>query len=58
LSCDRRGEGISLWNKSLALDQLDERTQAIHHAEQALTIFEQIEEPNAVKVRTQLTAWR
>ena len=55
---DRRGEGISLWNMSLALDHLGERAHAIHHAEQALTIYEQIEDPNAAKVRAQLAAWR
>jgi tetratricopeptide (TPR) repeat protein len=55
---DRRGEGTDLWNMCLALDQLGERAQAIHHAEQALTIYEQIEAPNAAKVRAQLAAWR
>jgi hypothetical protein len=55
---DRRGESIDLWNMSLALDQLGERAQAIQHAEQALIIREQIEDPKAAKVRTQLTAWR
>ena len=55
---DRRGEGNALWNMSLALDQLGERTQAIQHAEQALTILEQIEDPNAAKVRAQLADWR
>ena len=55
---DRRGEGDDLWNMSLALDQLGERAQAIQHAEQALTIYEQIEDPNAAEVRAQLAAWR
>jgi tetratricopeptide (TPR) repeat protein len=55
---DRRGEGNALWNISLALDQLGQRAQAIQHAEQALVIFEQIESPNAAKVRAQLAAWR
>ena len=54
---DRRGEGNALWNMSL-LDQLGERAQAIQHADQALTIFEQIEGPNADKVREQLATWR
>jgi len=40
------------------VDQLGERAQAIQHAEQALTIFEQIEDPNAAQVRAQLAAWR
>ena len=34
------------------------RWVAIHHAEQALTIFEQIEDPRAAKVRAQLAVWR
>ena len=55
---DRRGEGTDLWNLSLALHQLGERSQAIQHAEQALLIREQIEDPRAAKVRAQLTAWR
>ena len=55
---DRRSEGTGLWNMSLALDQLGERAQAIQHAEQALTIYEQIEDPRAMQVRAQLAAWR
>lgn len=35
------------------------RVQAIEHAEQALTIFEQIEDRNAARVRgAELAAWR
>jgi len=55
---DRRGQGTDLWNMSLALDQLGERAQAIQHAEQALIIYEQIENPTAVQVREQLAKWR
>ena len=55
---DRRSEGIDLWNMSSALDQLGERAQAIANAEAALKIFEQIEDPNAAKVRKQLAEWR
>jgi tetratricopeptide (TPR) repeat protein len=51
---DRRGEGNALWNMSLALDQLGERAQAIKHAEQALIIREQIEDPNAAKCASNL----
>ena len=47
-----------LWNMSLALDQLGEHSQATRHAEQALTIYEQIEDPNAAQVRAQLAEWR
>lgn len=55
---DRRGEGIALWNMSLALDELGERAQAIQYAEQALTIYEQIEDPRAANVRAYLAASR
>lgn len=55
---DRRGEGNDLWNISLVLNQLGRRTQAIQYAEQSLTIFEDIEDPNAQQVRAQLTEWR
>jgi len=43
--CFRRGEGNALGNMSLALDQLGARAQAIRHAEQAFTTFEQLEAP-------------
>ena len=46
-----------LSNLSLALDQLGDRKKAIAHAEAALTIFEQIEDPNAGKVRSALEEW-
>ncbi|HSE18742.1 MAG TPA: hypothetical protein VLB46_16920 [Pyrinomonadaceae bacterium] len=55
---DRRSEGTDLWNMSLALDQLGERREAIRHAEQAITIYEQIEDPYAAKVRAKLATWR
>jgi len=42
----------------LVLDKLGERAQAIAHAEAALKIFEQIEDPNTSKVRVQLAEWR
>ena len=54
---DRRGEGSALFNMSLALDKLGERAKAIEHARDALAIFEQIEDPNAAKVRRQLEEW-
>ena len=55
---DRRSEGIALWNMSLALSKLGDLTQAIANAGAALKIFEQIEDPNAEKVRQQLAEWR
>ena len=54
---DRRGEGNALWNMSLALDKLGERAKAVEHARDALAIFEQIEDPNAGKVRRTLEEW-
>ena len=42
---------------SRALDKLGDRKQAIEHAEAALTIFEQIEDPNAGMVRSALEEW-
>ena len=42
---------------SLALDELGERAQAIQYAEQAFTIYEQIEHPNSAEVRAQLAEW-
>jgi len=40
------------------LDKLSKRAQAITCAEQALTIYEQIEAPSAATVRAQLAEWR
>jgi tetratricopeptide (TPR) repeat protein len=53
----RRGEANSLLNIGLALDQRGKRANAIQYAEQALTIYEQIEDPQVAKVRAQLAAW-
>ena len=57
-SADRGSEGTGLWNMSLALDRLDKHNEAIQYAEDALSIFDQIEDPNAAKVRAQLAVWR
>ncbi len=54
---DRRGEGRALWNRALAFDELGHRQEAISDAKAALEIFEQIEDPNAEKVRRQLADW-
>ena len=54
---DRRGEGTTLWNMSLALDELGERAKAIEHARASLAVREQIEDPNAGKVRRKLEEW-
>ena len=39
------------------LNHLGERAQAIQHTKQALTLYEQIEDPNAYKVRAVLAEW-
>ena len=54
---DRRGEGSALWNRALAFDELGRRPEAISGAKAALEIFEQIEDPNAEKVRRELADW-
>jgi tetratricopeptide (TPR) repeat protein len=53
---ERRGEGNALWNTALAYENLGELTKAIPLARDALAIFEQIEDPNAPKVREWLAA--
>jgi hypothetical protein len=55
---DQRGQGTTLFNMSLALDQLGERQRAIPLAETALDIYEQIEDPNAETARRRLAEWR
>ena len=54
---NRRGEGTALWNRALAFDELGRRQEAISGAQTSLAIFEQIEDPNAEKVRRQLADW-
>jgi tetratricopeptide (TPR) repeat protein len=55
---DRQSEGNTLGNMSLALDALGDRKKAIELAEASLKIRQQIEDPNAAKVRGQLEEWR
>jgi hypothetical protein len=43
---------------SLSLDKLGQRAEAIESARSALKIFEQIESPNAERVRQQLAEWQ
>ena len=54
---NRRGEGNALWNRALAVDKLGRRQEAISDAKAALEIYEQIEDPNAEKVRRKLADW-
>jgi tetratricopeptide (TPR) repeat protein len=56
---DLRSEGTILWGLSVALYlELGNLNVAITHAENALRILEQIEDPIAAKVRKQLSEWR
>ncbi|HUY15174.1 MAG TPA: tetratricopeptide repeat protein [Terriglobia bacterium] len=55
---NRQGEGNALWNMSLALDTLGQHPKAIELAEAALKVYEQIEDPGASTVRSQLEQWR
>jgi len=55
---DRRGEGADLWNMSLAMNGLGQHQKAIELAEAALKVFEEIEDPRAVKVRSALEEWK
>jgi hypothetical protein len=52
------GAGYALSNMSVALDKLGDRTQAVTHAEAALKIHGQIEDPNVTRIRKQLADWR
>ena len=54
---DRRGEGTVLWNRADEYMKVGRRDEAIADARAALQIFEQIEDPNADKVREALAAW-
>ena len=53
----RRSEGNALWNMSLALNELGDRAKAIECARAALKIYEEIEAPNAERVRRKLQEW-
>jgi tetratricopeptide (TPR) repeat protein len=55
---DRRCEGDAQWNMSLVMAKLGDRKKAIGHAETALKFYEQIEAPDAAKVRKKLERWR
>jgi hypothetical protein len=47
-----------MFNKSIVLDRLGDRAQAITHAEAALLLFEQIEYPGVIAIREKLFEWR
>ena len=57
-TADCRSEAIALWNMGLEFNRLADRAQAIANAKAALKIFEEIEDPNANKVRQQLAEWK
>lgn len=48
---DRRGEGNALWNISIILDRLGNSPKAKGFAEEALMIFEGIEDPKVAELR-------
>jgi tetratricopeptide (TPR) repeat protein len=54
---DRRGKGNALWNMSQTLEKLDRRAKAIECARAALKIYEEIESPDAEKVKQKLKEW-
>lgn len=54
---DRRGEGYALYNIGLVFDSLGDRAQATAYAVGALEIFEQIESPQAERVRAKIALW-
>jgi tetratricopeptide (TPR) repeat protein len=55
---DRQREGTALFNSALAFELLGERAEAIRRTEEALRIYEEIEDPNAERARAQLAEWR
>ncbi len=55
---DRRGEGTALLNRALALAATGNRAQAVSDAEGALRILDQIDDPDAARVRAILAEWR
>lgn len=55
---DRRGEGKALWNSAILLAQRGNRQEAIFRAEEALRIYEAIEDPDVVEVRRELEKWK
>ena len=48
---DLHSEGTALWNMSMALEKLRDQAQSLAHAESALRIYEQIQDPRAANVR-------
>jgi tetratricopeptide (TPR) repeat protein len=55
---DERSEGIGLINLALSFERLGNRRLAVTNGEAALKILEEIEDPNAAKVRKQVAEWR
>jgi tetratricopeptide (TPR) repeat protein len=55
---DQRGEGFALWNKSLALEMLGDRIQAIACAEAAHKMLQEIKCSVSRSIREQLAQWR
>jgi tetratricopeptide (TPR) repeat protein len=55
---DRKSEGNALWNLAFTYSKLRDSAKAISFAELALEIYEQIESPEASKVRSKLAKWK
>lgn len=55
---DRYREANALFNMSLAQECLGKRSEAVKLAKEALAIYEQIESPEAEKVRRKLAEWQ
>jgi tetratricopeptide (TPR) repeat protein len=55
---DRRGEAHSLWGLALCFDAVNDRPQAIAHAQAALDIYIDIESPYAQEVCDFLAKWQ
>ena len=54
----RNGEANALWCQAICLKQKNYLEQAIKKAENALSIFEQIESPSASTMRKLLAEWK
>jgi len=55
---DRNGEANALWGQAICLQKKNDPKRAIKKAENALSIFEQIESPVASIMRELLAEWR
>jgi tetratricopeptide (TPR) repeat protein len=54
----RRDEANALWNSAIAYNRLGNRAQPISFAEQAVTIYDQLQSPEAPESQRVLTKWK